>query len=118
MQDPLSESKVAEAAQAAAVSHEAMVKAQAALLKESEVRIGSLMREQIKTAFNDVFFVPDGEGRQKKYIDITRIPRLCDDVRDIKTTLWWMSRIASVVGFVILTLIAALIAALRIHIPS
>ena len=116
LESPLSDSKVAEAAQAAAVSHEAMVNAQAALLKESEVRLSAMLGEQIKETIEQAFFVPEEPGRQKRFIDITRIPRICDDVRDIKNTLWWQSRIAGVIGFVVLTLIAALIATIRIHV--
>jgi len=118
MQDPLSEAKVAEAAQAAAVSHEAMVNAQAALLKESESRLAVMVGEQIKASIERAFFVPDEDGRQKRFIDITRIPRICDDIRSIKDTLWWQSRIASVVGAIVLALICAVITAFRIHIPS
>lgn|ERR1700722_19046572 len=113
---PLSDSKVAEASNAAAIAHEAMVNAQAALLKESEVRLSAMVGEQIKDSIAQAFFVPEEPGRQRRFIDITRIPRICDDVRDIKNTLWWISRISGVIGFVVLTLIAALIATLRIHI--
>jgi methyl coenzyme M reductase alpha subunit len=113
MTDPLSESKVAEAAQAAAVSHEAMVNAQAALLKESEARISILVGDKIRDAIEHAFFVPTVPGKQKKFIDITQIPRICDDIAAIKNTLWWQSRIAGVVGMIILTLLAAFISALQ-----
>ena len=113
--DPLSEAKVAESANASAIAHEALVGAQTALLRESESRIASMMGVQLKNAFNDAFYVADGDGRQKKYIDITRIPRICEDISIIKNTLWWTSRIASVVGMVSLALICALIATIRIH---
>lgn len=104
-----------EAAQAAAVSHEAMVNAQAALLKESEARLSTMIGDQIKQALEYALFAPTGDGRQKKFIDITRIPRICDDIQSIKDTLWWQSRIAYVVGTVTLALICALIATIRIH---
>ena|ERR1700683_163670 len=112
--DNLSEAKVAESANASAIAHEALVNAQAALLKESESRLGAIMSNQIRSAINDAFYVSE-DGRQKKFIDITRIPVICRDIADIKNTLWWTSRIASVVGMVVLALICALIATIRIH---
>lgn len=44
-----------------------------------------------------------------------RVGRICDDIRDIKSTLWWMSRIASAVGIAGLGVLTALLSANRIH---
>lgn len=107
--EPLAESKVAESANASAIAHEALVNAQAALLRESESRISQVVGKQIRDAIDCAFFVPSEPGKQKKFIDITQIPRICDDITSIKNTLWWQSRIASVVGMIVLTLLAAFI---------
>ena len=101
MTDALSDSKTAEAANAVAVAHEATINALEALLTQSELRIAEKTQIQVKESIEHAFFVPDELGKQRKFIDITQIPRICDDIRTIKNSMWWMSRIAAVVGTII-----------------
>lgn len=99
--DPLVEAKVAEAAHAAAIASEAQANAHGAQLEETLV---SALRKVLV----------DGDSEERPML-IKRIPFICKDIADIKNTLWWTSRIASVVGAIMLALVCALIATLRIH---
>jgi hypothetical protein len=96
----LADSLSAEAAQAAAIHAEAIEKAR-------EAQMHNVFTKVLMEVLND-----DGGSP----LLVKRIPFICNDIRDIKNTLWWQSRIAGVIGFVVLTLIAALIATIRIHI--
>jgi hypothetical protein len=95
----LAESLSAEAAQAAAVHAEAIEKAR-------EAQMHNVFTTVLKEVLTD-----DGGSP----LLVKRIPFICQDIRDIKNTLWWVSRISGVVGFVLLTLLAALIATIRVH---
>lgn len=96
----LAESLSAEAAQAAAIHAEAIEKAR-------EAQMHSIFTTVLKEVLTD-------EGGSP--LLVKRIPFICNDIRDIKNTLWWQSRISSVVGLAFLTIIAAFIATLRFHI--
>ena len=100
-EDPkiLAESLSAEAVQAHAVAQEAVEKAR-------EAQMESVMERVLVKVLSD----PD-----ESPILIKRIPFICIDIRDIKNTLWWQSRIASVIGAIALALLCALIATLRFH---
>ena len=102
MEDPtiLAESLSAEAAQAAAVHAESIEKARAA-------QMHSIFTTVLREVLTD-------EGGSP--LLVKRIPFICNDIRDIKNTLWWQSRIASVIGAIALALLCALIATLRFHV--
>lgn len=76
----LAESKGAEAAQAAAVAAEAGVSALKAqfgdLLAESDARTGKMISEAIREAFSE-------NKAQGRYIDVTRIPLICQNIDGI-----------------------------------
>jgi hypothetical protein len=95
----LADSLSAEATQAAAVHAEAIEKAR-------EAQMHNIFSSVLRDVLND-------EGGSP--LLIKRIPFICNDIRDIKNTLWWQSRIAGVLGFTLLTFLAALIATIRIH---
>lgn len=96
----LAESLSAEAAQAAAIHAESIEKARAA-------QMHSIFTSVLKEVLTD-------EGGSP--LLVKRIPFICNDIRDIKNTLWWQSRIASVIGAIALALLCALIATLRFHV--
>jgi len=96
----LADSLSAEAAQAAAIHAEAIEKAR-------EAQMHSVFTKVLTEVLSD-------EGGSP--LLVKRIPFICNDIRDIKNTLWWQSRIAGVLGFTLLTIFAALIATFRIHI--
>lgn len=99
MSDPLVDSKVAEAAQAAAVAHEANSNAREAQMHETLVK-----------ALREVLV--DGESEERPML-IKRIPFICkdiidikEDVSDINDNIKWGVRI--VIGAVILGVLALL----------
>src|SRR5258708_5762456 len=70
MPNPIVESKVAESANAAAVAHEASLLA-------SRVLMSKAMADELAKYF----------GPDNRFLDMTRINRICDDVREIKELL-------------------------------
>jgi len=118
MSEPLAESLSAEVAQAAAIHAEATEKARQAQMSESESRIVELVTSQLTEVIEHAFFVPAEPGKQKKFIDITQIPRICDDITSINNTLWWLSRIAGVVGTILVLSIGAFVTLLAAYISA
>lgn len=96
MSDPIVDSKTAESANAAATAHEATMNAFAALLVQSEARIAAKTQLQVKDSIEHAFFVPADPTKQKRFIDITQIPRICDDITGLKNMFLWASRIGAV----------------------
>ena len=70
----------------------------------------TVAHDELVQALREV--LTEGEQSEKAML-IKRIPFICNDIRDIKNSLWWQSRIAGVVGTVVLTLLAAYISALQ-----
>jgi hypothetical protein len=101
MDDPILQSKVAEAAHAAAIANEATSNAREEQMYSVFVKA---MKEVLKP----------GEEDDAPLL-IKRVPFICQDIKDIKNTLWWQNRIASVIGVAGLALICALIATIRVH---
>ena len=67
---------------------------------------------QLVNALREV--LTDGKETDKAIL-IQRIPFICNDIRSIKDTLWWISRISSVIGAVILALLTAVISNGNLH---
>jgi hypothetical protein len=88
MADPIVEAKIAEAANAAAVAHEANASAREAQMHETLVR-----------ALREVLV--DGETEERPML-IKRIPFICNDILWIKKLMWL---ILSANGAVLLALI-------------
>lgn len=96
MKDPLQESKIAEAANAAAVSKEADIAA-------IHQNLGDIVDAAVQKAFS-------AGVADKRYIDITRIPLICQSIvgidarlKGIESNITWGVRI--VIGAVLVALL-------------
>ena len=95
MTDPLVEAHVADAANAAAIAQEAIEKSRNVQIKAA-----------IGEAISDFF---DRGVTSKKYVDIGRIPFICDDIEKIhlsinaiESNVWWIMTIGGGIGGTIL----------------
>jgi hypothetical protein len=76
--DPLAQAKIAESANAAAVSNEATLNAQTAQMEATFV-----------SALTKVLTDETPHG----WLLLQRVPIMCNDIRDIKSDLMWIKRI-------------------------
>lgn len=88
MTDPLVDAKIAEAAHAAAIAHEANANAR-------EVQMYDVMFK----AFHDIV---TGGDEDNKILLLQRVPVLCKDVAIIKNNIWWIMTIGGGIGGTIL----------------
>lgn len=111
MNDNPIENKVDAAAQAAAEANKATSEARAAMFKDFKEELIGTVSKEMKEAFAFAFTTPD--GLQRKFVDMTQLNRVCDDIegmhtslstlkdnqKDIKNDLSWIKYIGG--GFVI-----------------
>lgn len=80
-------SKVAEAAEATAIAHQMTSEAREAQQLQVTAQLRESIGKEIKASIEHAFMVPDEPGKPRRFVDVTQITRLCDDIDAINKKL-------------------------------